>query len=85
MKKQRRYILICWLGLLMAMPVTALAEISSQQASDIARQHVPGRVLAVKQVQHRGRMVYQIKLLSARGEVHIILIDASSGKHIGKR
>lgn len=68
----------------MAIPMTVLAEISSQQASDIARQHSPGRVLAVEQVQYQNRAVYRIKILSDRGEVHILLIDASSGEPIGR-
>lgn len=83
MRKLRHSIFILWLGLLAAFPATALAAISSQQASDIARQHVPGRVLAVKQTQHQGQAVYQIKILNNRGEVHIVLIDANSGARIG--
>ena len=83
MKRLRHSILILWLGLLAAMPVTVLAAITSQQASDIARQHVPGRVLAVKQTQHQGQVVYQIKILNERGEVHIVLIDANSGARVG--
>lgn len=82
MTKTRNFILILWLGLFMAMPITTLAAISSQQASDIARQHVPGRVLAVKQLTTQGRSVYQIKLLNDRGEVHIVLIDANSGERV---
>ena len=66
----------------MAMPVTTLAAISSQQASDIARQYVPGRVLAVKKLTNQTRPVYQIKLLNKRGEVHIILLDANSGERV---
>lgn len=82
MKRLRHSILIVWLGLLTAMPVTVLAAITSQQASDIARQHVPGRVLAVKQTQRQGQAVYQIKILNERGEVHIVLIDANSGVRV---
>lgn len=78
----RRYILTFWLGLLLLTPVTTLAAISSQEASDIARQYIPGRVLAVKQLSNEGRTMYQVKLLSKQREVHIILIDAESGKRI---
>ena len=83
MRRLRHSILILWLGLLAGLPATTLAAISSQQASDIARQHVPGRVLAVKQTQRQGQVVYQIKILNARGEVHIVLIDANSGARVG--
>jgi uncharacterized membrane protein YkoI len=84
MKTFIRYTLLVWLGLSWVLPMTALAAISSQQASEIARQHMPGRVLAVTQAQYQGREVYQIKLLNTHGEVHIILIDANSGKRVGR-
>ena len=68
-----------------ALPIfTTLAVVTSQQASEIARQHSPGRVLAVKQVERHGRRLYQIKILNSRGEVHIILIDANSGERMDK-
>lgn len=67
----------------MGLPMTVLAEISSQQASDIARQHTPGRVLKVEQIQHQGRSAFRIKILSTGGEVHVLLIDANSGQRIG--
>ena len=84
MKNSVRLVLLTWLGLLCLLPMTTLAAISSQQASEIARQHIPGRVLAVKQTQYQGKTVYQIKLLNSRGEVHIILIDADSGERLGR-
>ena len=85
MKKPLQYIFAFSLGLLTVLPLTSLAGVTSQQASDIARQQVPGRVLAIKQVQYQGRPVYQVKILNRRGEVHILLIDANSGKPIGNR
>ena len=83
MRKLRHAILMMWLGLLMVVPITTLAAVSSQQASAIAQQHVPGRVLAVNQTQQQGRTVYQVKILNKRGEVHVVLIDADSGSRIG--
>jgi len=84
MNKLRLYIFAFWLSLLAVVPAAGLASVTSQQASDIARQQVPGRVLAIKQVQSQGRPVYQVKILNTRGEVHLILIDANSGKTIGR-
>ena len=55
-------------------------DISKQQAVDTAQQVYPGRVLSVK----RKDDAYQVKTLSESGEVHIILIDASSGKVISE-
>jgi uncharacterized membrane protein YkoI len=42
-------------------------------------------VLAVKQVQENDRPVYRVKTLSAGGDVHIIVIDADSGKVISRQ
>ena len=54
----------------------AAEAISKQQAMNIATQNHAGRVLAVKL---KGN-VYQVKMLSDSGKVHIIRIDAKSGK-----
>ena len=50
--------------------------ISKQQAVDIATQAYPGRVLAVK----RKAKTYQVKTLSENGKLHVINIDASTGR-----
>jgi uncharacterized membrane protein YkoI len=39
----------------------------------------------VKQVQQNNAPVYRVKTLSAGGDVHIIVIDADSGKVISKQ
>ncbi|WP_090541891.1 MULTISPECIES: PepSY domain-containing protein [unclassified Nitrosomonas] len=51
------------------------AEISQQQAVTIARQHIPGRLLSV---QHTANS-YRVKILSSKGTVRIVTIDANSG------
>lgn len=51
------------------------AEISQQQAVTIARQHMPGRLLSVQ----RAAESYRVKILSDKGTVHIVTIDARSG------
>lgn len=56
------------------------AQISKQQAVTTAQEVSPGRVLSVKL---KGS-VYQVKTLSASGEVRVISIDANSGKVTGK-
>ncbi len=61
------------------------ATIDRQEAASIARQVHPGRVLAVKPV-HKGKSpAYRVKTLSADGNVHIIVIDAVSGRVISSR
>jgi uncharacterized membrane protein YkoI len=61
------------------------ADIGKNQAISIAQREFPGRVLAVKQVQENDRPVYRVKTLSAGGDVHIIVIDADSGKVISRQ
>jgi uncharacterized membrane protein YkoI len=72
------------LALLLLMSAPVLADISKQEAVSIAQSVHPGRVLAVKLVQANNGPVYRVKTLSAGGDVHIIVIDAGSGKVISK-
>ena len=56
-------------------------SVSKQQAVNIAQQHYPGRVLAVKLKDK----VYMVKTLSDEGEVRIISVDAETGKVISDK
>jgi uncharacterized membrane protein YkoI len=73
------------LVLLMLMSAVVHADIGKKQAVSIAQSVHPGRVLAVKQVQENNVPVYRVKTLSASGDVHIVVIDADSGKVISKQ
>ena len=73
------------LALLLLMSAAVHADIGKQQAVTIAQGVYPGRVLAVKLVQVNDAPVYRVKTLSAAGDVHIIVIDAESGKIISKQ
>ena len=70
--------------LLLLMSAVAQADIGQKQAVSIAQGVYPGRVLAVKLEQENNMSVYRVKTLSAGGDVHIIVIDADSGKVISK-
>ena len=71
-------LLLLWNTSLFAAP----EEISKQKAMNIATEAYPGRVLSVK----RDDNVYKIKTLSDSGKVHVIVVDAISGKIIsGKK
>lgn len=54
------------------------AGITEQKAIIIAQQHFKGRVLAINHSDD----TYRIKILSNRGTVHTILINATDGKVI---
>ena len=70
---------------LLLMSAVAHADIDKKQAVSIAQSVYPGRVLAVKLVSKNDIAVYRVKTLSAGGDVHIIVIDAESGKVISKQ
>ncbi len=81
----KKYLFPPLLVLLLLMSAVVHADIGKKQAVSIAQSVYPGRVLAVKQVQENNAPVYRVKTLSADGDVHIVVIDADSGKVISKQ
>ena len=80
----KKYLLPLLTVFLLLMSAAVQADIGKKQAVSIAQGVYPGRVLAVKLVQENNTSVYRVKTLSASGDVHIIVIDADSGKVISK-
>ena len=80
-----KFLLPSFLALLLLVSPVAFADISKSQAVSAAQSVYPGRVLAAKLVQQNEIAVYRIKTLSDGGEVHIVVVDAQSGKIISKR
>lgn len=70
--------LLC--ALLIAASAPAWAEVGRDQAAAIARQQADGRVLSVDRVQSGQRAAWRVKLLTARGEVRVIYVDAATGR-----
>lgn len=70
--------LLC--ALLIAAAVPAWAEVGRDQAAAIARQQADGRVLSVDRVQNGPRAVWRVKVLTGRGEVRVIYVDAATGR-----
>ncbi len=66
--------------LLMAVGMPAWADVSRDQAAAVAQQVSGARVLSVERTERDGRLVWRVKVLSAQGEVKVILIDAASGR-----
>ena len=81
----KKYLFPPLLVLLLLMSAAVHADIGRNQAVSIAQSVYPGRVLAVKQVEQNNVPVYRVKTLSAGGDVHIVVIDADSGKVISKQ
>ena len=66
--------------LLMALAPPAWAEVSRDDATSLAQQTTGGRVLAVEKIEREGRPVWRVKVLTAQGEVKVVLIDAATGR-----
>ncbi|MBE7941399.1 MULTISPECIES: PepSY domain-containing protein [Ramlibacter] len=76
MRQRTRLLLLC--AALLSAP--AWAEVGREQAAAVAQQVAAGRVLAVERGEAGGRPVWRVKVLTARGEVRVVLIDAASGR-----
>lgn len=67
-------------ALLMTLTLPAWAEVSRDEAAATVQRASGGRVLAVDRTDHDGRAVWRVKVLTANGEVKVILVDATSGR-----
>jgi uncharacterized membrane protein YkoI len=70
--------LIC--GALMVLATPAWADVSRDDAAAVAQRASGGRVLSVDSAQSGGRPAWRVKVVTARGEVRVILVDAASGR-----
>ena len=69
---------VCALLIVLAAP--AWADISRDEAATAAQRVSNGRVLSVEKTESERRPVWRVKVLTAQGEVRVILIDAGSGR-----
>ena len=67
-------------ALLIVSTAPAWADISRDEAAAAAQRVSNGRVLSVEKAESEHRPVWRVKVLTAQGEVRIILIDAGSGR-----
>lgn len=59
----------------------AWAAVSRDEAASLAQHIVPGRVLAVERGVHvDNSLVWRVRVLSATGELRVLVIDAETGK-----
>jgi uncharacterized membrane protein YkoI len=65
---------------LMLMAGVAWADLSRDDAVALAQRAVGGRVLSVDRADAGGRAAWRVKIVTARGEVRVVLIDAVSGR-----
>jgi uncharacterized membrane protein YkoI len=67
-------------ALLIGLTLPTWAEVSRDEAAATVQRTSGGRVLAVDKTDRDGRVVWRVKVLTAKGEVKVILVDASSGR-----
>ncbi len=73
--------LLCTLLLASALP--AWADVGRDEAAAVAQRVASGRVLAVERAEVDHRPVWRVKILSAKGEVRVVIVDAASGRVVG--
>jgi uncharacterized membrane protein YkoI len=69
-------------ALMLSLPLSAWADVSRDDAAAMVQKTTGGRVLAVEQTEQAGRLVWRVKVLTQRGEVIVVLIDAASGRKL---
>jgi uncharacterized membrane protein YkoI len=70
-------------ALLMMLAAPAWADVNRDEAAAAAQRATSGRVLSVDKGESDRRPVWRVKILTPRGDVRVILIDAASGRVLG--
>jgi uncharacterized membrane protein YkoI len=69
-------------AVLLACTLPAWADLSRDDAASIVQKASGGRVLAVERSEHKGKVVWRVKVLTPQGEVKVMLIDATNGRAV---
>lgn len=56
---------------------------SAQQAAQVAKNRMGGKVLKVTKVKRGGRITYKVKLVKNNGHVVSVFVDAATGRLTG--
>ncbi|MDE2501683.1 MAG: peptidase, partial [Burkholderiales bacterium] len=64
-------------ALLVASALPAWADVSRDEAAAAAQRVAGGRVLAVERAEADHKPVWRVKILSAQGEVRIVVVDVA--------
>jgi hypothetical protein len=67
-------------AILLAVSAPVWADVSRDDAVATAQRLSNGRVLSVEKSESARRPVWRVKVVTAKGEVKVILIDAVSGQ-----
>lgn len=58
----------------------AWADVSREEAATSAQRSTGGRVLSVDKSHMGNRAVWRVKVVTAGGEVRVVMIDAATGR-----
>jgi uncharacterized membrane protein YkoI len=58
----------------------AWAAASRDEAATVAQRETGGRVLAVERSESEGRAVWRVKVVTASGDVRVVLVDVATGR-----
>ena len=72
--------LSCIAALLLAAALPAWADVSRDEAAAIAQRQTGGRVLSVDVADAGGRPVWRVKVITPRGDVRVVMVDAGAGR-----
>lgn len=78
MKMKAPATLLC--ALLIGLAAPAWADLSRDEAAAAAQHATNGRVLSVEKTQADGRPAWRVKIVTSKGDVMVILVDAASGR-----
>lgn len=78
MQTALRLIAACAVVLALAAP--AWAQMGRDQAAAAAQRQTGGRVLAVERVESGSGPMWRVKVVTPRGEVRVVLIEADDGR-----
>ena len=70
-------------ALLFASALPAWSEVGRDEAAAVATRVASGRVLAVEKAEAGGKPAWRVKILTAQGEVRVVVVDAASGRVVG--
>ena len=60
------------------LPAMISAEITPEQAREVAQRAVPGTVLEVERERERGKVIYEVEIRQADGRVFEVVVDAAT-------
>ena len=67
-------------AMLLALAAPAWADVSRDQAAAAAQRQTGGRVLSIDKTEVGRRIVWRVKVVTPRGEVRVVFIDADAGR-----